>query len=302
MKHWKTILCIFIGLTLLGLFLPLIVTQVSLGLDLGRADSNEIGDTIGGILGPYFSFIGSCLLAYTIYLQIEQRIEDKRKDFEKVIFEDSMVSLNKLEVKIHELDLIVPEEKSSILTGGLQHRENLDLKKINFSNKYIEIYKGLTNTISFFNENNIIEKGYQRIMINKIENLISIYGKYELNDINNSSRIVNCSSIFFKFKSIEKYDYVKDIINQIKILKSNYQTIHDPDFQKNEIIQLNETLVWLGSFEVDLKNYFKLKSELPFAFDFGDGSILNDDNRETYNSIKTEIKVIEDKYNLNNEV
>lgn len=61
-------------------FIPaFIITQISIGLDLGRADANEIGDTIGGILGPYFSFIGSVLLAYTIYLQIEYREADKKK-------------------------------------------------------------------------------------------------------------------------------------------------------------------------------------------------------------------------------
>ena len=58
----------------------------------------------------------------------------------------------------------------------------------------------------------------------------------------------------------------------------------------------------MSSFENDLRNYFKLKGELPFVLDFGDGPILNDDNRETYNSIRAEMKVIEDKYILRDEI
>ncbi|MBK9509973.1 MAG: hypothetical protein IPP61_10025 [Cytophagaceae bacterium] len=302
MKHWKTIIGIFIGLTIFGLFLPFIITQISIGLDLGRADANEIGDTIGGILGPYFSFIGSVLLAYTIYLQIEYRVADKKKGFDNLIFDGCMDSLSRVEEKIHELNFIHPEEKSSILTGGLHHKEILERKKKESSIKCDEIYNGLTSHMILFNENNISEKGYHRILINKIDNLISIFGKHELDIWNNPKRADQKSPMFFRLASLTKFDYVKNIIHEIIILKSTYQTIHDSNFQKEEVQQLNETLTWLSSFEDDLRNYFKLKGELPFVLDFGDGPILNDDNRETYNSIKAEMKVIEDKYVLSDEI
>lgn len=96
----------FLILILLIPFITLIVTQCESRFSLGLTKANEIGDAIGGTLGPYLSFIGSCLVAYTIYLQISQRKEDKlryeadikrledetkskdQKDFEKVIFEN----------------------------------------------------------------------------------------------------------------------------------------------------------------------------------------------------------------------
>jgi hypothetical protein len=213
-----------------------------------------------------------------------------------------MDSLNKVEEKIHELNFIHPEEKSSILTGGLHHKEILESKKKESSIKCDEIYNGLTSHMILFNENNIREKGYHRILINKIDNLIAIFGKHELDSWNNPRRTDQKSPMFFRLASLTKFDYVKNIIHEIIILKSTYQTIHDSNFQKEEVQQLNETLAWLSSFEDDLRNYFKLKGELPFVLDYGDGPILNKDNRETYNSIKAEMKVIEDKYVLSDEI
>jgi hypothetical protein len=59
MKHWKTVLGILIFISITGLSLPFVVTQLTFGFDLALTNANEIGDAIGGILGPYFSFIGS---------------------------------------------------------------------------------------------------------------------------------------------------------------------------------------------------------------------------------------------------
>jgi hypothetical protein len=91
-----------------------LITQKPWFRDLGRSDANEIGDAIGGILGPFFSFIGSCLRAYTIYLQIKTREEDKIKDFEKVIFENCLKSLKNAEATIHALNALNPGEKYAI--------------------------------------------------------------------------------------------------------------------------------------------------------------------------------------------
>lgn len=135
MKNWNWILGTFVVLTIIGLFLPFLITQKPWFWDLGSSDANEIGDAIGGILGPYFSFIGSCLLAYTIYFQIKTRNEDKQKDYEKVIFKEVIDNLN----------WVVSTTRSKSEIDGLKKE----------ANEYFSIKK-LENSIFSFHLINII--------------------------------------------------------------------------------------------------------------------------------------------------
>jgi len=63
------------------LFLPHIVTQTSwfnyFGINYG--DPNEIGDMIGGILGPFLSFISAILIYLTLREQISMNDEFKTR-------------------------------------------------------------------------------------------------------------------------------------------------------------------------------------------------------------------------------
>ena len=106
----------------------------------------------------------------------------------------------------------------------------------------------------------------------------------------------NDSPNFFRFESIVKFDEVKSFYNEIYNLKLNFQKEFDSEFQKDKITQLKETLVWLSSFEADLNKYFKLKRNMPFFLDFGNGPTNKKDEVE---SIKKDMKVIEEKWRVN---
>lgn len=270
MKHWKIILGIFIGLTIFGLFLPFLITQKSWfsDLNLGRADANEIGDTIGGILGPYFSFIGSCLVAYTIYLQIDQRNEDKQKDFEKVIFENSLKSLESAEKKIHDLNALKPNEKfASIEYFNQYFKSNFNSETIN-----VHLFMNEVNTaLQLFNENEISNKAYQKIIIKNIDAILGLirsnvlgkwnkveegYNSKNQSKIPISERRASDTKDIFEHTRPQQFTEVMSFYSNIKNLKTTFSEKFEPNFQQNELKQLNETCRWLHSLKEDIKDFW----------------------------------------------
>lgn len=300
LKNYKYTSFLLLIISIFGL--PFLLTQCEFGYSLGLEDSNEIGDALGGTLGPYLSFIGSCLLAYTIYLQIEQRKDDKQKEYEKVIFEETTQILKNAENKIFELNLTRPQDPFasqmyfngyfSFVVMGSQTNELLKVKL--FINE-------TSNAISLFNESSIKDNGYQTIIIRKIDQVFFLMGDSGLMCYNDKNRFDLNSPIFFKFESIVKYEEVKKFFSEVKKIKENFQKEFDQEFQKDEINQLTETLIWLESFEEDLRNYFKFKSELELyqGFNFGKGLYFKDEiKKNEYESIKHQKEAIEKKYHI----
>lgn len=74
-------LVIFFFLTVFLFFLPNLVTKLSI-VSLGVDDPNEIGDTLGGILGPYVALIAAALTFLAFYAQFAANVE-QRKQFDK---------------------------------------------------------------------------------------------------------------------------------------------------------------------------------------------------------------------------
>lgn len=286
MKHWRIILWIFIGLTFIGIFLPLIVTQLSFGFDVGRSDANEIGDTIGGILGPYFSFIGSCLLAYTIYLQIEQRREDKRKDFEKVIFENCLEHLNKIDSRINELSHIAEDNRLLVskLIGEFFKNENLEQ-----SMEISSLINSMCTAIRIFNENRIQYKAFNSLFISRVDNILlntksSNIGRWNDN-IEREKHNNYFGNFFFEYPYKEKYILIWSLFQEILKLKTFYKNTIDSDFQPNQIAQLAETCNWVESIEADFLEYWDLIfGEQEIAIPVGE--------------LEDKINIIRAKYNL----
>ncbi|CAN1570349.1 hypothetical protein MCERE19_03165 [Spirosomataceae bacterium] len=300
--------------------IPLILTQCEFGINLGLEKANEIGDAIGGTLGPYLSFIGSCLLAYTIYLQIEQRKDDETKyaleklrletesktsnkrQFEKMIFETCIETLNKVEKKIHELNIITADMIKSNISIKVFTDTKSEAEKLNRQVMEKQVFNDFIDSMTLFNENKITEKAYQRIFINKIDNITYLIGDDKLLCWNSKNRNDNSSPLFFRHESIEKFDNVKNIFLETFKIKSNYQNNYDLDFQKDEIVQLNETVTWLSGFEADLRRYLFLKNGPITSLEFnGKKQEPTIRNQKIHDSDLKEKKVIEDKYNLNNE-
>jgi hypothetical protein len=283
MKHWRIVIAIFVGLTLLGVFLPFIVTHYSLWLDLGRSDANEIGDTIGGILGPYFSFIGSCLVAYTIYLQIEQRKEDKLKDFEKVIFENCLDTLKNVERKIYNLNALSPDKSPASI-----FYINSYFKK-EWNNETHEVHllvNDINNALIFFNQNNIASKAYQLILISKIDLILELVNGSRLGTWNDTNRRINhFSTHFFKYPNPTLFTQVKVFYENIKTIKETFANKFNKDFQKKEVSQLKDTCEWINSIEPDFLEYWDLI--------FGEQEIAM-----PVGELEDKINIIRAKYNL----
>lgn len=301
MKHWKTIIGIFIGLTIFGLFLPLIITHISIGLDLGRADANEIGDTIGGILGPYFSFIGSVLLAYTIYLQIEQREDDetkyaverlriesdtkeiKQRDFEKVIFENCLESLKKAEAKIHQLNAL-KTGKSFPISSIINKYFKRDTQSESFTVRFL--IDEINSALVLFNENNISSKSYHLIFLLKLEMILELTRPSMLGIWNDTEKRHKIFEIhFFEYPNLIQFKQVKTFFENIKAIKEGFAQKFDKDFQTKEILQLKNTCAWLKSIEADFLEYFDLL--------YGD-----DGTAHPVDKIEEKINVIRTRYGL----
>jgi hypothetical protein len=295
MKHWRIVLGTFIVLTLFGPFVPVIVTQWSFGLDFGRYDANEIGDTIGGILGPYFSFIGSCLVAYTIYLQLETRDEDKKKEFDKIIFENCLESIKNAELKIYELNATNPQKKwasNDYFDEYFNAVWNSDTLKVHL------FMEGMNSAISLFNSSSITDEAYHVIIVNKVDRILDLVranklGKWNSSDIKDEERLH-----FFKRPiSWQSYNEVKTFYSNIKDLKTNFNERFDENFQEQEITQLGKTTTWLQSFGTDLKSYIENQDKITdLAKKMFNGEIL--ENPDEYDESVAVVDRIEAKYLL----
>jgi hypothetical protein len=81
----------FCGLVVLISWLPLILTQYSWGISIGTSAPNEIGDSIGGTLGPFVALLASALTFLAFWVQYkanqQQRHDIKVERFENKFYE-----------------------------------------------------------------------------------------------------------------------------------------------------------------------------------------------------------------------
>jgi hypothetical protein len=256
MKKGWLVFIVLIFLTLIGLCIPYWVTQNPSNYNFGVTDANEIGDTIGGILGPYFSFIGSCLVAITIYLQLRTREDDRRKDFEKVIFDNCLETLKSGEAKIHEINGVFIENRLAIyvyIGNYFRKEDQAKALKIGF------FLNDINNSIYLFNENKIKSKAYQLIILYEIE-IIMRLTRYSLIGIwnNKKKRTSGFTSFFFNHPHIERFNLIKSFYSNIRDFKVRFRNEFEASFQKVEILQLEETCTWLESIEPDFLEYCEI--------------------------------------------
>ena len=95
-------LIIFVITTLIVIFIPLIVTTNS-WFSLGVVKPNEIGDTIGGILGPCVGLIAAALTFLAFWAQYDANIE-QRKQFDQSLS-------NERAARLEEKDRIKNEQE-----------------------------------------------------------------------------------------------------------------------------------------------------------------------------------------------
>lgn len=268
----------FLILILLIPFITLIVTQCESRFSLGLTKANEIGDAIGGTLGPYLSFIGSCLVAYTIYLQISQRKEDKlryeadikrledetkskdQKDFEKVIFENCLQMLKNVEGIIYELNLSNQNEKWA--SNGI-FDEYFKTTKI-YTLTTLKVHQFMyefNDALNLYNDNKVSLKSFHTIIICSVKKIVDLTRGNILGKFNKKSEFDNEQNFiknhFFQYSRLEQYYEVKNFYENLKILY-NYP-MNDPNLV-NEIINLKTTCDILNEIEEDLNTIHSLKN------------------------------------------
>lgn len=135
------ILIVVIGIT--AIFAPWFITSFHSGIVFG-AKTGPIGDTIGGIMSPFLSLIGSLLVFMALKSQIEanqkvstqfkkQETDNIRRDFENTFFQ--MLQIHHQLVQNMDFDLktiVEDKETSKDLNELLEYKEK---KKINFDHK-----------------------------------------------------------------------------------------------------------------------------------------------------------------------
>ncbi len=287
---------LFIFIILIGILILYSVTQQSWGFDLGSSNANELGDAIGGILGPYFSFIGSCLVAYTIYLQLESRKKDKKKEYEKVIFDNCLETLKKAEEKIYELNASDPNQKFASIYFIDEYFN------CNWTSDSIKVHLFITeinSATNLFNSTSIKNKGYFTIIINEIDTILRLISSSILGKWNLEKRLDHSSPKFFH-NTLESYNLVKIFYSNIKDLKTNFANHFDENFQIKELKQLKETCSWLEGFKDDLHEFIGcINGETDLMImDFGNGPNVPADKKEEYDRLKNRIAEIKEKYGL----
>ncbi|SHK71230.1 hypothetical protein [Hymenobacter psychrotolerans] len=108
MDHVKKIITSPVGATLLigsfiSLLLPIVLTQLSTGIDF--SNTGQIGDTIGGIAGPFLNLTGLII----VYFSFKQQLEANNKQWESLELE------NVKERQQNDFDIIY---KSIVMLGN----------------------------------------------------------------------------------------------------------------------------------------------------------------------------------------
>lgn len=242
--------------------LPYLVTQCSFGYSLGVKDANAIGDSLGGILGPFIGLIS----AFLVYLALREQIKanilihdqfliEDNNEFENQIFTYTISSIQK------ELDSIENFKSANRITRNsnnfYEEFNNTLLKKkrnaigpiIGNLNSPISLLSNISNLLQLFNNNINLEiknkiknnRAYYIIVYEKLNALIDfVYNKaYEL-DLRNGNYlndIKNDHERLYDIECILKFIFEIQIIT-VKLNKSN--SYFSKEFFRQITIQLDE--------------------------------------------------------------
>ena len=141
MKNIKFILIFGIILILIS---PIIFTQISSFIDFTKAETNNIGGTIGGITAPFASLLGSILVYYALKTQIDANalIQEQLKEQKETEFESKVITYLKQQLEIirNDIERFHYIEKTKKNVGN----EKIDIEIVKTGSdaiyKYLKIY------------------------------------------------------------------------------------------------------------------------------------------------------------------
>ncbi len=137
-KPFRFILIVILALFLFACLLPVWITKLS-WISLGVDHPNEIGDTIGGILGPVVGFIGVVVTFLAFWMQYKAN----EKQFKKFDDQDNDTKIERFEYKFYELLKIHRENVSEFEIVRNDGKENLKGRRV-----FVEMFNELEYTYS----------------------------------------------------------------------------------------------------------------------------------------------------------
>ncbi len=263
--------------------LPYLITQSSFlnfkNIEFGKP--NEIGDMIGGIVGPFMGLISASLVYLTIREQINanksiQKQFEKQKEFqhEKVIFEEVINDVKKTVEKIQDLsgtslqisiksynnDLNI----SKIATASIFDNGNLTTEfLINSEILHFKIlFRKLLDNLELFLKNIKNENAFYKIVELKLQNINfyfeeSILKVKKFNNLNNRYETTN----YVRLEYLDMFICLKSYILFEKQIKQKNQIPKEVEEFYLEFKVFFEIIDFLSDYEILINKFEKVGSQ-----------------------------------------
>lgn len=100
-KLLRTGIILFIISSIFIIFLPVIITKYSF-VEIASSP-NEIGDTLGGIMGPAFAMMGAVLTFMAFWVQYSANLQQKTQFEKQLLTQNDQYQLEKIESRVFKL-------------------------------------------------------------------------------------------------------------------------------------------------------------------------------------------------------
>ncbi len=255
---------IWLGMAALAgiLGLPFVVTQCTFGYELGVDDANEIGDTLGGILGPFIGLISSILVYLALREQIkannliqEQFKKEKVEREERLIFEEV---ISDLKLSINELEILQQKSNTNfnvnqevtlqnIIQNLFYERNIFKVSETTISDLYNTLFR-IVDNVEIFLENVNNERTLQKIVFIKIKKISEFLKKTDLKILDNYHKADTNKTDLLILSSSKLLDFYYSFSKSEYQIRSIFIDSRDLD-----LIDLKDRVNWLSGVLVDLK-------------------------------------------------
>lgn len=158
-KNFKIIFSVFVGLILIILSFPYLFTKYS-WFDIDYSETGEIGDTIGGITGPFIAIAAAILTFVAFWVQYVAN-ENQKKSLEK---QEKDLAQERFETKFYNQIEIL--------------KSNIDELQIGKSTKGRKAFISLFNELKFIYH--VVNNHYQKNFLPNLQIEISEEARYNI--------------------------------------------------------------------------------------------------------------------------
>lgn len=178
---------------IVGMFvLPYLITKTSWCFDLGVDDSNEIGDTLGGILSPFIGLISAFLVYLALRSQIEanniikgQFEQEKESKEDEMLFEKTYTMLNDLIDSLNNFSYEGHKGVSAFFEFMTGEFLFLTLRSKNHLDKKLELLntmEDINQIVIFFLEHPRFNESFRKIFYFRYLKIVYFFSSIEISD------------------------------------------------------------------------------------------------------------------------